>query len=321
MRFSLTRITLYGVLATILFLLPVFVKSVYVMHIINMSLIYIIVVSGLNIIMGYCGQFALAHSAFYGVGAYTSAILSTRFGISFWICLPAAVIASCIAGFLTSLPCLKVKGHYLAMVSLGLGIVIHEAMVNLENLTNGAAGIINIPPPFLFGVSLDTDHRYYPIILVFTILSILFVKSLLRFKVGRAFIAIRESYTAAEAMGINHRFFKVQGFVLSASYAGLAGSLYVHLVKFVSPDSFGLGELITEFAMLIVGGVGTLGGPVLGAIILSFAYEYLRALHSLQMITYGVMILLFVLFMPRGLVTIKDWVFALRKGAHSASSG
>jgi branched-chain amino acid transport system permease protein len=122
-------------------------KSIYVLHIINMVLIYVIIVSGMNIIMGYCGQFMLAQAAFYGIGAYTSALLATKLGLSFWICLPSAIVVTSIAGLFTSLPCLKVRGHYLAIVSLGLAVVIHEAMVNLVGLTNGPGGIIRIPPP------------------------------------------------------------------------------------------------------------------------------------------------------------------------------
>jgi len=315
MELSRTRKISYVIIGLLLVFLPTFVKSIYVMHIINMVLIYTVIISGMNIIMGYCGQFMLAQAAFYGIGAYTSAILATRLGLSFWICLPSAVIVTCVAGLLTSLPCLKVRGHYLAIVSLGLAVVIHEAMVNLVDLTNGPGGIIRIPAPFLFGMSLDTDHRYYHLLLVLTILSILFVKLILESRVGRAFIAIRESYTAAEAMGINHRFYKIIGFMLSASYAGLAGSLYAHLVKFISPDSFGLEELLLEIAMLLVGGIGTLAGPVLGATVLSFGYEYLRALKGLQMVVYGLMILLSVIFIPQGLVTIKDRVLAFRRGS------
>jgi branched-chain amino acid transport system permease protein len=313
--FSNGRVIFYGVVALFLGFLPFFVTSIYVLHVINMILISTIIVSGMNIIMGYCGQFMLAQAALYGIGAYTSALLATKLGLSFWICLPLAIVVTAIAGLLISLPCLKVKGHYLAIVSLGLAVVIHEAMVNLVDLTNGPGGIIRIPPPSLFGMSLDTDHRYYYLLLVLTILSILFVKGILESRVGRAFIAIRESYTAAEAMGINHRFYKIIAFILSASYAGLAGSLYAHLIKFVSPDSFGLEELLLEIAMLLVGGIGTLAGPILGATVLSFGYEYLRALKGLQMVVYGLMILFFVIFIPQGLVTIKDRVLAFRRGS------
>ncbi len=313
--FSNGRVIFYGVVALFLGFLPFFVTSIYVLHVINMILISTIIVSGMNIIMGYCGQFMLAQAALYGIGAYTSALLATKLGLSFWICLPLAIVVTAIAGLLISLPCLKVKGHYLAIVSLGLAVVIHEAMVNLVDLTNGPGGIIRIPPPSFFGMSLDTDHRYYYLLLVLTILSILFVKGILESRVGRAFIAIRESYTAAEAMGINHRFYKIIAFILSASYAGLAGSLYAHLIKFVSPDSFGLEELLLEIAMLLVGGIGTLAGPILGATVLSFGYEYLRALKGLQMVVYGLMILFFVIFIPQGLVTIKDRVLAFRRGS------
>jgi branched-chain amino acid transport system permease protein len=311
---ALSRKTiLYVIIGLGLAFLPVLIKSIYTLHIINMVLVSIIVTSGVNIIMGYLGQFMLAQAALYGIGAYTSAILATRLGLSFWICLPAAIAVTSVAGLLISLPCLKVKGHYLAIVSLGLAVVIHEAMVNLMWLTNGPSGILRIPAPSFFGISLNTDHRYYPLLLIFAFVSVLFVKLILSSRVGRAFIAIRESYTAAEAMGIDHRFYKILGFVLSAAYAGLAGSLYAHLVKFISPDSFGMEELLLEIAMLLVGGIGTLAGPILGSTILSFMYEYLRALKGYQMVVYGLMILLFVIFIPKGLVTITDRILLLRK--------
>jgi len=310
-----TRMIILIIVGLILAFIPTFVKSIYIMHIINMSMIYIIIISGMNFIMGYCGQFMLAQAAFYGIGAYTSAILATRLGLSFWICLPVAVVVTGIAGLLTCLPCLRVRGHYLAIVSLGIAIIIHEAMVSLIDLTKGPAGIIGIPAPFIFEWVLNKDHQYYYLLVLFTVLSILFAKFVIMSRTGRAFIAIRESYTAAEAMGINHRFYKIIGFVLSASYAGLAGSLYAHLVKFVSPDSFGLEELLLEIAMLVIGGIGTLAGPVLGAIAFNFGYEYLRAFKGLQMVIYGLMILLFVIFIPQGLVTIKDRVLGFKRGS------
>jgi len=306
MKLSHGKIVVYGIAGMLLLVLPFLVRSIYFQNIINLVIINAIVISGMNIIMGFCGQFMLAQAAFYGVGAYTSAILSTKLGISFWICLPASVITASAAGLLTSLPCLRVKGHYLAIVSLGIAVVIHEAMVNLVDLTNGPGGILNIPSPSFFGISLDTDLRYYYLLLILAGISVLFVKIILGSRVGRAFIAIRESYTAAEAAGINHRLYKVIAFILSGSYAGLAGSLYAHLIQFVSPDTFGLSELLSELAMLVVGGIGTIAGPVIGAAILGFGYEYLRALHDLQMVIYGLIILIFVLFLPRGLVTLKE---------------
>lgn len=312
------RMIFWCVVVLILLLLPLFLKHAYWMHIINMVMVYIIIISGMNIIMGYCGQFMLAQAAFFGVGAYTSAILSTRLGLSFWICLPAAVVMASIAGLLTSLPCLKVKGHYLAIVSLGIAVVIHDAMVHLDSLTNGASGIIHIPAASIFGMKLDTENKFYYLLFFFMVLAILFVKAILSSRVGRAFVAIRESYTAAEAMGINHRLYKILGFALSASYAGLAGSLYAHLVNFVSPDSFGFEELLLEIAMLVVGGIGTLFGPVFGAAALVFGYEYLRALKGLQMVLYGLVILLFVLFIPNGIATMINRIFGSRGGSSAS---
>jgi len=293
----------YGLSGLILVMLPFLIPDLYLLHIINMILISSIVVLGMNIVMGYAGQFMLAQAAFYGVGAYTSAILATTLGLPFWICLPCAVVFTGLAGLLTSLPCLRVKGHYLAIVSLGVAVIIHEAIINMTNVTKGPSGIIDIPSPSIFGIEINTSIRYYYMLIILVCLSVLFISIIMKSRVGRAFIAIRESVTAAEAMGINYRTYTVLAFVLSASFAGLGGSLYAHLVNYVSPDSFGISEVLSLLAMLVVGGIGTISGPIIGSVILGIGYEYLRSMQNLQMVIYGLIILIFVLFMPRGLVT------------------
>lgn len=302
-----TRIVCYFFLVFFA-IVPLILKSTYYMHLLNMVGIYILLVSGLNIIIGYGGQFALAQAAFYVSGAYISALLTIHTGMSFWIALPLSGIFTAIVGLLIGIPSLRVRGHYLAILTLGLAVVIHEIIVNWVELTNGPQGISKLVQPNLLGFTFDTDHKYFYIIFIITILGILFIQKMFNSRVGRALIALRESHIAAEAMGINTFYYKSLAFMISAFYAGIAGSLYAHLVTFVSPELGGVSELLTIFAMMIIGGIGTVGGPILGAGIITLGNEYLRVLGDFRMVFYGLMILLFVIYLPNGLIVLWDQI-------------
>ncbi len=287
-------------------IIPLILESPYYMHLFNMVGIFILLTTGLNIIIGFGGQFALAQAAFYVFGAYASALLTIHTGMSFWVALPLSGILTAIVGLLIGIPSLRVTGHYLAILTFGLAVVIHEIIINWTELTNGPQGIPKIVQPALFGFKFDSDHKYFYIIFIITILGIIFVKKMINSRTGRALVALRESYIAAEAMGINTFYYKTLAFTISAFYAGIAGSLYAHLVTFISPDLGGVHELLTIFAMMIIGGLGTIGGPILGAGIITFGNEYLRVLGDLRMVFYGLMILLFVIYLPNGLIVAWD---------------
>jgi branched-chain amino acid transport system permease protein len=292
----------------LLAIVPFFLKSPYYMHLLNMFGISILLTMGLNIIIGYGGQFALAQAAFYAFGAYASALLTIHTGMSFWMALVLSGFFTVLVGLFVGIPSLMVKGHYLAILTLGLAVVIHETILNWMELTKGPQGITNIPQPDLFGFRFDTDHKYFYIIFIVTLLGILFARKMIHSRTGRALVALRDSYIAAEAMGINTTYYKVLAFAVSAFYAGIAGSLYAHLVTYISPEMGDVSELLTVFAMMMLGGIGTIGGPILGAAVITFGNEYLRVLGDLRMVFYGLMILLLVIYLPNGLIVLWDRV-------------
>lgn len=305
MSLHFRRIVLYSFLV-FLAIVPLILKSAYYMHLLNMVGISILLTIGLNIIIGYGGQFALAQAAFYVCGAYASALLTIHTGMSFWLALPLSGIFTAIVGLLIGIPSLRVRGHYLAILTLGLAVVIHETIINWVELTNGPQGISNLVQPHLLGFKFDTGHKYFYIIFITTMLGILFIKKMINSRAGRALMALRDSYIAAEAMGVNTFYYKTLAFTISAFYGGIAGSLYAHLVTFISPELGGVSELLTIFAMMIMGGIGTIGGPILGAGIITFGNEYLRVLGDLRMVFYGLMILLLVIYLPNGLIVLWD---------------
>lgn len=293
-------------LLVVLTLLPLGTNSDYKMHIVNMVGIYIILALGMNLAMGYCGQFNLAIGALFGVGAYTSALLTLKFGLSVWIAMPLAGLFTGSIGAIVGLPSMKVRSHYLAIVTIGLGHVINLILINWTNVTQGAMGLSGIPSAQLFGFAFDTEQSFYYVILVVTILLYFLARAIVGSSIGRYFIAIRDDYIAARASGINTGYYQITAFALSAFYAGVAGSLYAHLVTYVSPDSFQFGQTLIVMTTILIGGLGSLGGSILGASMLTVLNEYLRAFEDFQLVIYGLIVLLLVLFLPGGLLSLRE---------------
>ena len=274
--------TLILILAAIFLLfLPFIAKSQYQVHILNMCGIYIILSLGLNIAMGYAGQFNLAMGALWGIGAYTAGILNTKLGWPFWINLPIAMLLAGLVGAFVGLPSLKVKAHYLSIVTIGLGEVINLILVNEENFTGGVLGILGIKSPVFFGISLNTDTKYYYLILVFVILGYLLAKQIVANRVGRSFRAIRDDPLTAQSMGVNIGGYKILAFFISAVFAGAAGALYAHLNTYISPDIFDFRSTMFIMTMTMVGGMGYLNGSLIGGVLLPILQEYLRAIQKL----------------------------------------
>jgi branched-chain amino acid transport system permease protein len=301
---SLTRVALLAALACVLLLIPFIAQNRYQVHIINMAGIYILVSLGLNLAMGYAGQFNLAMGALWGVGAYTAALLNTRFGTPFWLTLPAATIVAGLIGALVGLPSLKVRSHYLAIVTIGLGEVINIILVNQEALTGGALGIARIQMPTFFGIALNTDQRYYYLILGMVVLGYLLASQLVAHRIGRSFRAIRDDYQAAKAMGVNTAYYQILAFAISAAYAGAAGALFAHLNTYISPDIFEFKSTLFVMTMTLVGGMGSLAGSLVGGLMLPILQEYLRVIADWQLVVYGVAIIVVVLFVPGGVIEL-----------------
>lgn len=293
----------------------------YVAYMLNLIFINIIVAVGLNILSGFTGLISLGHAAFMAIGAYTSAILTVKFGLPFWFVLPASGALTGLSGFVVGLPSLRLTGIYLALGTMAFGFVTDEIILQWQSLTGGADGL-NAIPPTIFGLTFDSYRKYFFVTLISLAVLLFAAKNMLRSNFGRTLMAIRDSETAAETMGINLGWYKAISFTLSAVYAGLAGSLYAHFILFISVDNFTLLHSISYIVMIVVGGIGSITGSVIGAVfitilpeIITFMKDYLPAAKkigsSLQAAVYGIVLMLFVIYRPTGFyglwIKIKIW--------------
>lgn len=299
----------------ILFTLPLYADDRW-LNIIIMIGITIIAVHGLNILTGYCGQISLGHAAFMAAGAYTSAILCAKLGWSFWAAIPCAALAAGMVGILFGLPSLKVKGFYLIMTTLAAQFIIVWIILQLYDLTGGCDGMVAARPE-IAGIKLTSKQSWFYLVMVVTCLATFCAKNLVRTKLGRAFIAIRDNDLAAEVMGVNLYSYKLLAFFTGCIFAGVAGSLLVHYVGFASPEYFTLMNSVWYLGMLIVGGMGSTMGAIFGTVSLKLLDELISILSpviasafpviaaqtaaSLTAITHGLIIILFLIFEPRGI--------------------
>lgn len=290
----------------IIFVIPFFILSPYYLSIMIFVAINSILVVSLNLLMGYTGQVSLGHAAFYGLGAYISGILSSKLGISPWLALPAAVFSTGIMAFIIGGACLRLKGYYLVMATLGFGLILQIIFVHFVSLTGGPSGISGIPVFSLFGFSLSNDFRYYYFVWTFVGLVLLLSFNIVDSRIGRAYRAIDSDETAAESLGINTFLYKLQVFVIAGFLAGLAGSLYCHYITFISPGTFSFMFSVELVVMVLVGGVRNTWGAFLGAVVFTILPEYLRTYKDFDVIIYGAVLILIVIFLPGGLISILN---------------
>jgi branched-chain amino acid transport system permease protein len=296
----------------VLFAGPLFCSD-RVLTILTMMGIAVISVQGLNILTGYCGQISIGHAGFMAVGAYTSAILCAKLGVPFGVALPCAALAAGVAGLIFGLPSLKIKGFYLIMATIAAHFIIIWTIIQLQSVTGGADGLA-IPRATIGGISLSSKTSYFYLVMVITCLATLGAKNIVRSRAGRAFIAIRDNDLAAEVMGVSLWSYKLQSFFIGCVYAGVAGSLLVHYYSFASTDQFPFMDSVWYLGMLIVGGMGSVTGAVLGAVALKLLDELVtiagpilsaavapQAAASLALISHGLVIIVFLIFEPRGL--------------------
>ena len=285
----------------VVLVIPVFVTNKYYMHIINTVLILSILTSGLNVLTGYCGQISIGHAAFYAIGAYTSAILTVKAGLSFWLAMPLAGVITGFLGYLVGKPTLKLSGSYLAIASIGVGEIVRLVLINWTSLTGGAEGFKKIPAPMFFGTEIKNDLQYYWLLVPIVILFLFVYNHLIHSETGRAFRAVNQEETAAEFMGINTSKMKVRAFVISCVFAGIAGSLNAHLNGYLSPYTYNFTQSVSYLMMVLAGGMGVAWGPIVGVVILTFAKEAFRFFNDYQLVIYGVMLVVLIIFMPRGI--------------------
>ena len=315
----MTKSSLIAALAALVLLLvlPTQFKS-YGVYLLSTWLIYIIANMGLNLTVGYAGQKSLGHAAFFGIGAYTVAILMQA-GYSFWLGLPAAMLGCFAIGLALGFPALRVQTIYLAFATLGFNTAVWLVMRNEEWLTGGTFGINNIARPGLFGLSLDGALPYYYFVLAVTLLLGLAQWGLLRSPWGKAFTALRDNPIRAESLGINIQAYTLLSFAIGAVYAGVAGALFASLVQFIEPAPFTVGASIMMYLMVVVGGPGYLLGPVLGSAVGVLLPEWLRFAQGWYLFVFGTAVILLMLWLPDGLLSIPDRLRA-RRLAREASA-
>lgn len=290
-------------------LLPVFIRSNYYITILNQVLINMVVVFGLNFITGMTGQMNLGTAGIYGFGAYTSAILSTRLGISPWLTMIAAVFVGFLIGRGLGYPSLKMKGVYLSLTTLAFSEIVRIFATNLIGLTGGTQGLKNIPRYSVFGFKIDTNVKYFYFMLIIAILLFLVSLRIAKSKWGREFRAVKDNPDAVESLGLDLKKIKIRAFTLAAMYGALGGALYVHFNCYVNSISFTADLSINYVIMLMVGGIGSVTGNILGAIIVTMMPELLRFLGNYYQITYCILVLLCALLLPNGLISVYHrWI-------------
>jgi branched-chain amino acid transport system permease protein len=276
----------------------------YFVALAGFALIYAIFVMGLNIFMGYAGQASFGQNAFAAIGGYTSAVLTTAYGVPPIAALFIGVIGAVVCALLIGYPTLRLKGHYLAMATLAIGLIVYEITVQWQSVTKGYMGISGIPPLGIGSFEAASDREQLVLLSVLVALCMASAWLIRHSRFGRALVALSGSEDAARALGIDVARYKLAAFVVSAVYAAIAGSLFVHIVGFVSPEVFGLSMVVLGFTMLYVGGISTIAGPLVGAVVINLLPETVRGLKEYQDLVYGAALILLLIYAPGGLAAL-----------------
>ncbi len=321
-----------GLFVIVVAFMPLVTASAYYITIGNVIGVYAIVALGLALLMGYAGQVSMGQAAFFGIGAYASAILTTKADFNPWLALIIGILLAISIAGVIGVPLLKLEGHVLAVATLAFAIVVYDLFVQLRPITGGYSGIGGIPPLFIGGLVFKSDLSYYYVIWAFVLITFVLASNIVNSRVGRALRSIHRffggSEMAAQSLGVSPTKYKVQVFMLSAAYASLAGGLYAHWITFVNPEPFDIFINILILIMVTIGGMGSLWGAVIGSCVIVISGELFRELVTrlipgatgeMNMIAYGLILILILLFMPRGLVSapafIKGWHAKIRSRA------
>lgn len=306
---TLRSIGLLALLVLLLFLPSLVKKAIYMRHICNI-LMYAVLAGSLNAINGYSGQICLGQAGFFAIGAYTAAILSTKLGLSFWIVMPLGGILAALAGLLVSLPTLRMKGIYLSFVTLGFSEIIRIIALTWTNVTGGNFGIKSIPYPWIFGKEIFKPTDYYYIFLGILLLFVFITSRALDSRVGRAWISIREEQNAARSLGVEINRYKSMNFMYGAFWAGVIGAAYAPYVNFIDSTQFSLNTGFNVLAMVVVGGQGTLVGPIVGSVVVTLLTEILRFLEYWRFVIYALIIIAMMWLRPQGIAGASNSILA-----------
>jgi branched-chain amino acid transport system permease protein len=290
------------ILCSVVLAAPYLVPGGYLTNVLVFVGINTVLALGLNLLLGYAGQISLGQAAFFGLGAYGSGILTTKFEMNPWLAMAAVAVSVAAFAFAVGFPVLRLKGHYLAMATLGVGVIANISFNETVDLTGGPSGLSGIPNLSIGGISFDSDIKNYYLVWTFALIAILLSLTLVNSRVGRGLRAIHDSEVAARVMGVNARLMKVQVFTLSAFLSAVAGSLYCHVMTFISPASFSFPVSIEILTMVVIGGLGSIYGSILGALLLTLLPEMLRAFQDYDIIVYGLLLISMTIYLPGGLV-------------------
>lgn len=286
-------------------ILPLFSQN-YIIDVAVLVGIYIILAIALNVIVGFTGLLNLGFVAYYAIGAYSFALLNTRLDLGFWSALPLSLVITTAAGLIFAAPAIRLKGDYLALVTLGFGEIVRITLNNWDSFTKGPNGISGIDAPFFFGISLAPLASFYYLVLFFVVLAVTVIKRVHASRIGRAWIALREDEIAASAMGIQSTRYKLYAVSFGAFWAGLAGCLFAAKMRFISPESFTFMESVLILSMVILGGLGSITGVIVGAMFLVVLPEALRDIQMYRMLALGAGIVIMMIFRPQGLFGVTN---------------
>lgn len=292
--------------------LPFFVHEPHLFTILTLIGLYSVITVGLSLLLGYAGQISLGHAAFFGIGAYVSGILTTKTAISPWLVIILGMVATFLLAYVVGIPILKLKGHFLALATVGLNIIVYVLIVGLSDITGGPLGLQGIPKLSLLGIDLGDPLYFYYFIWTIVVLVTFVSTNIVRSHVGRLLKSIGDSEIATQTLGVNVAKYKVSIFALSAAYASLAGSLYAHFISFIAPPTFNVHFSIILLIMVMIGGVHSIWGAILGTALIMFLQElikfvgdtYFQISGPIENVVYGLIVIIVMIFMPRGLISI-----------------
>ena len=311
-----TRYASIIIFSAVLLLIPFFLKNPYYLSVLVFIGIYSITTMGLNLLMGYAGQISLGHGAFFGIGAYTSGILTVQYHLPVGVAFLLALLLTAVVAYLIGVPSLRLKGHYLAMATLAFGEIVNIVLNAAVNLTGGPSGFGEIPRIRLGSLVLDSELKYFYFVWGIFIVFFILTRNIIDSRVGRALRSIHGGEMAATAMGVNVSRLKIQVFILSALVASVSGSLYAHFVTFISPTTCNIMFSILLVMMVVVGGMANVWGCVLGAALITLLPEYLRVFEDYDVLVYGFILLLIVMFLPGGIIRGLEMLYRAASRAY-----
>lgn len=286
--------------SVLLVIAPFIITNSYYLHIMVLIGVYIILSLSLNLITGYTGQLCLGHAAFYGIGSYVGALLMLNLNVNFFIALIASAVISGLFGLVLGIPTLRLRGDYLAIVTLGFGEIVRLVFVNWADVIRGPMGLPGIPNPSIFGFQISGRTAFYYLILILVALTLIFMSRLTNSGFGMAMQTVKADEIAAESIGIYPVKYKLIAFVISSAMAGMAGCFYASYVSYISPTTFVYNTSVTILAMVVLGGLGSLAGSVIGAVVLTLIPEVLRFISDYRMLIFGALMVIMMIFKPEG---------------------